>query len=99
VVENPRFVDAAFLCLAYALILMQVFNYPIHVRFHSLALALQGRYFFPVLVPFYGLVAFFLMSPAKRWTRIVIFSIVTAIFVLGDFPYFLQNATQEWFLK
>lgn len=89
--------DALFLCLFYAIILMQFVNYPIYTGSMSLGLALQGRYFFPVLVPFYGIVAYSLINPFKKSLRGVIVLLIALFFIWGDFPYFLQNATEQWF--
>ncbi len=90
--------DALFICIFYATVLMQFVNYPIYIQTKSLINALLGRYFFPVLVPFYAIVAYYLITPfRKKSLQIIIFSLISVYFIWGDFPYFLQNATSQWF--
>ncbi len=95
---SGRLTDALFLYLFYAILLMQFINYSIYTQSHTMGLALQGRYFFPVLVPFYSIVTYSLINPFKKPLQVAIFLLVSAFFIWGDFPYFLLNATPQWFL-
>jgi len=94
-----RLADALFLCFFYAIILMQFVNYSHYARSFVLGDSVQGRYFFPVLVPFYGIFAYFLIKPFEKPFQIAIFLVVSVFFILEDFPYFLQNATTQWFFS
>jgi hypothetical protein len=86
-----------FIATAYTLMLMQLVNYKIYFNYGLIVFALQGRYIFPVIVPVYTLAAYYLTdSVSKRW-QWVIFAIVTVIFVYGEFPWFLQNVSPDWF--
>ena len=91
------FSDALFLCFFYGIILMQFVNYPAYTSSLSPGLSLQGRYFFPVLVPFYGIASYYLINPFKKPFRLTIFLLIAVFFIWGDFPYFLQNASPPWF--
>jgi hypothetical protein len=88
-----------FIAGLYALILMQLFNYRIYFIYGSLGIALQGRYIFPVLVPIYALAAYYLTGSGSRHWKWGVFLFVTAIFVYGEFPWFLQNVTPYWFFR
>ena len=59
--------------------------------------AVQGRYLFPVLAPLIAasIVAARELLPARA--RLPIGVAIGLLFVLGDFPYFLANASAEWF--
>ncbi|MCP4349056.1 MAG: hypothetical protein GY795_26550 [Desulfobacterales bacterium] len=95
--SDGRLADAFTLCLFYGIILMQLVNYSFYSQTYSIVNALQGRYFFPVLIPFYGIMAYYLTNPFKKPFQIVIITIITIAFIYGDFPWFLQNATPRWF--
>lgn len=83
----------------YTLILMQQVNYKTYLDYGVIVLALQGRYIFPVLAPIYALITYYLVDfTSKRW-QWGIFLTVTAIFIYGEFPWFLQNVSPDWFLK
>lgn len=90
--------DAAFLLVAYAFILMWFVNYPNYQNSRYIELALQGRYMFPVLLPFYGLVAYGIGECApERWRPWAVVG-VAAFFLYGDFPWFLQQVDAKWFM-
>jgi len=93
-----KLADAFFLCIFYTIILMQFVNYPKYFYYHSIKLALQGRYFFPVIIPFYGIVTYFLINPFKKPVQIAIFLLISTFFIWGDFPYFLLYNTPRWFI-
>ncbi len=95
--DNPHVTDAFIVTLFYALFLMQVVNYGIYEKTLSLGKALTGRYFFPVLIPFYGLTAYYLVNQLKKCLQVGIAIIISCYFIYGDFPYFLSNATPDWF--
>jgi hypothetical protein len=88
-----------FISAAYTFVLMFLVNYKLYLLYGSLAIDIQGRYIFLVLVPIYTLLAYYLVGFGPKWLRWGIFLIVTAIFVYGEFPWFLQKVTQDWFLK
>ncbi len=83
--------------LGYALILMQLVNYKSYHGSGAIALALQGRYIFPVLVPAYGLAAHALAGRGPGPWRWLVLAVVAAVFVSGEFPWFLQHADASWF--
>ncbi len=96
--SDSKISDAFFLCVFYTIILMQFVNYPIYLFGRSVILALQGRYFFPVIIPFYGIVTYFLINPFKKPVQIAIFLLISTFFIWGDFPYFLLYNTPRWFI-
>jgi len=91
--SDYRLADAISIVIFYAIILMQFVNYSAYAKSSSISLALQGRYLFPILIPFYGVIAYFLIHPFKVPVRIFILLLISTVFIWGDFPYFLQNAT------
>jgi len=98
VTEN-RLTESFFLCIFYGIILMQLVSYSAYKQMLSVGIGLQGRYFFPVLVPFYGIVSYFLVNPFKKPLQAAICLSVSVFFIWGDFPYFLQHATPVWFFR
>jgi len=81
----------------YALVLMQLVNYPVYRSSNVLILAVQGRYLFPVMLPLYGLLARFAVGwgPAPlRWTLAAVFG---AWFVAAELPFFLWQAGPHFF--
>lgn len=89
-------VDAAFLVVGYAFVLMWFVNYPTYQTSRYVGLALQGRYLFPVLVPLYGMVAWSLgaLSPARARPWIV--AAVAGLYLYGDLPWLLQRIDARW---
>jgi hypothetical protein len=87
---------AAFITLGYALILLVGVHHPSYAATGNPYLALQGRYFFPVIAPFYALVARSLVLPLPERMQPWVALGVGAFFVYGDFPYFLLHVTPEW---
>jgi len=93
-----RIADAFLLCIFYTIILMQFVGYPIYLFGRSVRFAMHGRYFFPVIVPFYGVVSYSLISPFRKQVQIGICLLIAIFFIWGDFPYFFLNATSQWFI-
>jgi hypothetical protein len=91
--------DAVVISGFYGIILMQFVNYPIYEHYSSLSIALQGRYFFPVIVPFYAIMSYYFTDNYKNNIAIPILIFISVIFIYGDFPFFIQNATQQWFFN
>ena len=82
----------------YSVFLMYVVNYQVYLEFRATGLTLQGRYLFPVIGPLYVLLSYYLIQLAKgRRVRLGIFSLVSLLFIVSDFPWFLSHATPEWF--
>jgi hypothetical protein len=86
-----------FLVLGYGAILMQVITYPNYLATGAIQLGVQGRYIFPVLVPLYVLLAFYLMKGLRKnflqWPAAVA---IAAFFICTEFPWFIQWVTPEW---
>ncbi len=76
--------------------LVGYYNYTGYLQHHALLLGVQGRYLFHLLVPFYLLVAEFLLRPFPGWARGAITVAVAVLFVAGDFPYYLGRVTEAW---
>ena len=91
-------VDAAFLAVGYAMILMWFVNYPNYQTSRYIELGLQGRYIFPVLVPIYGLVAYGIGEVAPQKARPWLVAAVAAFYLYGDFPWFVQQIDARWLL-
>lgn len=85
------------IALVYFLILVGGYNYRTYLETHAPLLGVQGRYLFPVLVPAYLAMAHSLLSPLRRWLRIALLLVVAAVYIPGDFPYFLRHAGDAWF--
>ena len=90
--------DALILVLGYSLILMWLVNYPTYRTARYIELALQGRYTFPVLMPFYGLVAYYLTVPLPERVRPWVAGVAGGFYVYGDLPWLLPQLDQRWFL-
>jgi hypothetical protein len=81
----------------YFLFLIGYVNYNSYVSSHAPFLGVQGRYLFPVLIPAYVVMARFLLEPFRRTWQIAIVVVISAVFILGDVPYFQRNAGPDWF--
>ena len=81
----------------YTLVIMQYVNYATYQTSGVIVLALQGRYLFPVIFAGYALVAFYLTNFKSARLNIVVAVVVAAVFVLGEFPWFLRNVTADWY--
>jgi hypothetical protein len=89
--------DAIIISGFYGMILMQLVNYPIYLNYLSAGITLQGRYFFPVIVPFYAIMSYYYTDNFKNKIAIPILIFISAIFIYGDFPFFIQYSTRQWF--
>jgi len=92
-----RLGDCVILFTCYSLVLSQVIGYSFYLSTHGRGSGVQGRYFFPVIVPFYGVLVYYLLRPAGRSVRIVTLCGLSAFFIWGDLPFFLMNASKKWF--
>jgi hypothetical protein len=90
--------DAGFLVLGYAFVLIFFVNYPNYQVSRYVELALQGRYLFPVIVPFLALVAWSLAELAPEKARPWLAVGVAAFFLYGDFPWFVQQLQERWLM-
>lgn len=83
--------------LFYILVLMYLQNYPSYLKSGDPARALQGRYIFPVITPLYILFLFPFDRYLKRKILAGLLLITAAVFIYGDFVYFLLNVPTSWF--
>jgi len=88
--------DAAFLAFGYALVLLWLVNYPTYLESKNIELAIQGRYLFPVLVPVYGLVAYYLVDPLPARLQPWVASAAAGLFLWGDVPWLLSQIDDRW---
>jgi len=91
--------DALVLFFFYAVVLMQFVNYPIYLQSLTVGKTVHGRYLFPVIVPFYGIMSFYMLKPFGRKIQLGLVAVVSLYFIWGDFPYFLMNAGPQWFAQ
>lgn len=89
-------IDAAFLAFGYGLVLMWLVSYPTYLESKNVELAIQGRYLFPVLVPIYGLVAFYLVDPLLGRARPLVAGAGAALYLWGDVPWLLAQLDERW---
>lgn len=77
--------------------LVGYFNYSNYLVSHAPLLGVQGRYIFPVLVPAYLVTADSLLTAFKKRLQAAVVVLVCAVFIAGDFPYFMKNSGDPWF--
>lgn len=87
-----------FILAGYALVLMQLVNYPTYDRSGVIVLALQGRYLFPVLFAAYALMAHYLTGFRSQRVNSLVALAVAGVFIAGEFPWFLAHVTADWYL-
>jgi hypothetical protein len=87
----------AVVAICYFLILIGYVNYKFYVNSHAPFLGVQGRYLFPVLIPTLLIVAWSLLRAFRRITQVAIVVLVSAVFMLGDLPFFIRHASPNWF--
>ncbi len=85
------------LVLCYCLYLMLFHNYAIYRWSLSPTLCIQGRYIFPILVPFLGLVAYYFTNFFRQGFIYILVLLVSVFFIWGDFPYFQAHADSAWY--
>lgn len=83
--------------VAYALVIMQFVNYRSYDWSGVIVLALQGRYLFPVIYAGYALLAYYLSSFKSPRLNVLVATIVAAVFIAGEFPWFLSHVTADWY--
>jgi hypothetical protein len=88
--NNCYLKEAAIICSFYGIALMQLYNYPRYEYFSS-GVAMQGRYLFPVIVPFYAIMSYYLTDNFRNRLAIPILMCISVIFIYGDFPFFIEN--------
>ena len=93
---NGNAVVLLVLWVGYALVLMQYVNYSAYNKSGAIVLALQGRYLFPVIYAGYALLAYYLTSFKSTRVNMLVASGVAAIFIIGEFPWFLSHVTESW---
>lgn len=87
---------AAAVAAGYALVLMQLVNYPIYRTSGLEVEAVQGRYLFPVLAPLLAAAIIAMRDALPARARWPVGCAVALLFVLGDFPYLLWQAEPAW---
>ncbi|MFW5734774.1 MAG: hypothetical protein ACOCWR_06925, partial [Oceanidesulfovibrio sp.] len=95
--ENGHAVESLVLFAGYVLFLMQYVNYGAYVASHSAGMGLQGRYIFPVLAPLYGLISLYMLKPLPAAFRYGLLAAIAALFIWGDFFYFVAHAGPVFF--
>jgi len=96
--DNFAFLFACII-LVYALMLMQLVNYKTYSSSTYLRLGLQGRYFFPVLFPFYMLISYYLLAFLKKPYNWLIGILAIMLWIYEAFPWFLLHAKNHWFFR
>ena len=85
------------LVVGYTAILMQYVNYSGYESSGTIILAVQGRYLFPVIYAAYALMAFYLTSFDSKRVNMAVAVAVAALFIIGEFPWFLSHVTPDWY--
>ena len=83
----------------YALVVMQLVNYPTYRRTNVLILAVQGRYLFPVMLPVSGLLARFGVGWGPTPLRWVLAAAGALWFVAAELPLFLWEGGARFFVS
>jgi hypothetical protein len=82
----------------YAAFLMIKINYPNYVESTDIVLTVAGRYIFPVMGPVYAVSCLYLMRLFKEEKgRLGLATMAVLILIGSDFPFFLSNATPDWY--
>jgi hypothetical protein len=77
---------------------MQGINYPNYFETGTFEVGLQGRYIFPVLIPAYALIAFYLMKGVQRqYLQWPVAGAIATYFIYAEFPWFLRWVPLDWF--
>ncbi len=83
--------------LFYLLVLLLVQNYDMYLKRGYPALALQGRYMFPIISSFYILMVSFLNRINSKWLKGLLFIGLILLFIFGCLPFFFLNVDWGWF--
>ncbi len=83
----------ALVAVAFYVIILFQFNYRHHMSTAHPTVGLAGRYLFPVLLPYYGLLAQLLIDYFPRRVQAVPAVGLAAFFIMNDFPFYLSSAS------
>jgi len=97
--DCPGFIvnQSVLIVAGYSLFLMFYHNYAIYLWSMNPLQGLQGRYIFPVLVPFLGVMAYYLSDYLNKSLSCILVILISLFFIWGDFPYFYTHADVAWF--
>lgn len=85
------------LALGYALLVMLLVNLPTYLEKGIVDAGVQGRYLFPIWVPFLAWLAVAVCEEAPRVLRVPLAAGVCIAFLYSDLPTFLLRASPAWF--
>lgn len=93
-----RFINYCALSVGtYTLIVFYFVNYQTYLVTAYPPAGLQGRYLFAVIHPLVFLFCYFLLNHTPQYLKILLFVMISVIFIWGDFPYFLKHADASWY--
>ncbi len=81
----------------YLLTILFTQNYSRYIYQGYPALALQGRYMFPVISSFYIITVYYLFKIENKTFRNTIIILLVILFFIGCLPYFILNVPTNWF--
>lgn len=99
ILKKERFLLTLFIiAVFYTVILAYYHNYRNYITTGVIDIALQGRYLFPIVVPVALLTGYALLNTFKnKRICIIIFAIVSTVFILGDYIHFKRNVPDLWY--
>lgn len=84
--------------VCYAAFLISKINYQNYIDSKDIVLSVAGRYIFPVMGPVYAVSCLYLMRLLKgEKGRLALAAFAALVLIFSDFPFFLSNATPEWY--
>ncbi|MCA9380087.1 glycosyltransferase family 39 protein [Candidatus Dojkabacteria bacterium] len=84
----------------YSLFLAYYQNYRTYQNTQLIFVALQGRYILPIIGPIVSLISISLLNLSKNlYLKIIIFVMISTIFILGDYVYLKRNIPDSWYNK
>lgn len=84
--------------VCYAAFLLTRINYPNYLDSKDIVLTVAGRYIFPVMGAVYAVSCLYLMRLFRGDKgRLALAAFAALVLVYSDFPFFLSNATPEWY--
>ncbi len=97
--DKDKIEHVFFLCLifVYFIVLSVLTNYKSYLLHGITDAAVQGRYLFPIIIPFYALMSLSMLSSKNKYIRLIVFAITSIVFIIGNIPFFLRGVTEEWF--